>query len=92
MIIGLGIAMVLGLAIFYFTSSEDVEDVVDGISEQYELRGKSVVKDDHGYFIFINLKDREAIPEVEDILKKKLSKKDLKKYRIEVTAMPKEEK
>lgn len=90
LIIGLTIAMVLGLGILYMTSSKDVNEVVDEISENYELRGKSVGRDDHGYFIYINLKNREEIPEVEKFLQKNLSNKDLKKYKIQVTAIPRE--
>lgn len=90
LIIGLTIAMVLGLGILYINASKDVNEVVDEISENYELRGKSVGRDDHGYFIYINLKNREDIPEVEEFLEKNLSKKDLKKYKIHVTAIAKE--
>lgn len=84
------LGMVLGIGLYYLVSPTDVDVVVEGITEDYDLRSKSVGEDDSGPFIYINLKNREDIPEVEELLEKKLSKKDLKKYRIQVTAIPKE--
>src|SRR5690625_5967904 len=80
-LIGLGIALVLGVGVVYFTSSESVDEVVDSIAEDFDLRSKSVGTNDAGHFIYINLKNREDIPEVEQILEKRLSRKDLDKYR-----------
>lgn|SRR5690625_3172257 len=89
-VIALSFVMILAIGILYIASSKDVNEIVDSITENYELRSKSVGRNELGPFIYINLQHREDIVEVENLLKKKLSKKDLEKYRIHVTAIPRE--